>query len=182
MDTELESWRSAWQDEPPSTAAIPADLRERVRRQSRFLRIMLASEILVTVVIGGGTAVLALRSSDADYVVLTLATWLFIAAAWTFAVVSRRGAWSPAALTTEAFLEISIRRARSGLAAATFGAGLYFVEIAFCLAWIYHHDHTLESLLWLQVSAITVVFLVFVLRYRRAKKRELGYLLNLRRT
>jgi hypothetical protein len=45
MDTELETWRREWQSE----TAVPADLRRRVERQSRWLKVGIAADILVTV-------------------------------------------------------------------------------------------------------------------------------------
>jgi hypothetical protein len=83
LDTELEAWRSEWQSE----AAVPANLRQRVERQSRWMRLMIAGDVMVTVVIGGGTIGLAWRAPQADMVLLAAATWLFI-------VVAGRGRYS----------------------------------------------------------------------------------------
>lgn len=187
VDLELESWRNEWQ----TSAAIPADLRRRVRRQSRFVRIMLAADILVTVVVGGGATIWAARTPGTDYLVLALATWVFIAAAWAFVIRNRRGNWSPHALTTTAFLDVSIRRARSSIAAATFGTILYFAEIVFCLAWIYRQRLRSGPLppgtfltspqTWI-VWALTAAFAGFVVWYRRKKRTELSYLLNMRKS
>ena len=51
IDQELEAWREQWTAQPTGSR----DLTARVRRQSRFMRLMLLTEALVTVVMGGGT-------------------------------------------------------------------------------------------------------------------------------
>jgi hypothetical protein len=183
-DTELEAWRHEWQSE----TAVPADLRRRVERQSRWLKITIAAEILVTVVIGGGVIALAAISPQPDMLVLAAATWSFIAVAWAFRLSVSRGLWSPAAMNTAAFVDLSIKRCRSQLKATVFGAGLFVVEIAFCLGWIHRHSAPRAPLLaWLFGSWVNglvwlfaLVFFVFLAGYRRKKRAELEWLLGLR--
>jgi hypothetical protein len=176
-DTELEQWRGAWQSE----TAVPADLRRRVARQSRFMRIMLAGDILVTVVIGGGATLLAARSPRLDMLLLAGATWLFIAIAWVFRLVVSRGLWSPPAMDTGAFVELLIRGCRAKLAATWFGGGLFICEIAFCFTWIHGHSWQGPGLsTWLIVVAISIAFFAFLAWYRRRKRAELAWLLGLR--
>ena len=181
LDAELDTWRREWQSEK---SAVP-DLAAKVRRHSRFMRIMLAADVLVTVVIGGGTIVWAVRSSEPDVIVLAGATWLFLAIAWAFAWINRRGCWAPAALNASAFLDLSIRRCRGGIAASRFGAILYCSELLFCLMWIYRRKHALspgEFLTSPSVAVVwifTVAFVVLLLWYRRRKQAELAYLLEL---
>jgi hypothetical protein len=76
-DTELETWRQQWQ----SGANVPVDLRRRVERQSRFTKIALIGDILVTITIGGATTGWAVRSPQPEIVLLSVATWIFIATA-----------------------------------------------------------------------------------------------------
>ena len=56
MDLELDQWREQWQ----SSAETPplSGLSKRVTRQSRLMRIALAGDMLVTIVIGGGVSLL----------------------------------------------------------------------------------------------------------------------------
>ncbi len=49
VDNELEVWRRQWQ----SDTTVPLDLRRKVERQSRFMKIILFADILVTITIGG---------------------------------------------------------------------------------------------------------------------------------
>ena len=183
IDTELETWRREWQ----SATAFPPDLRRRVERQSRWLKIGIAADILVTAVIGGGVIALAARSPQPDMLLLAAATWSFIAVAWVFGLTVSGGLWSPAAMHTAAFVDLSIRRCRAQLAATVFGAGLFVCELAFCLGWIYRHSAPRAPLVtWLFGSLINglvwlfaLAFFAFLLWYRRKKHTELNWLLSL---
>ena len=185
QDAELETWRREWQAE----AAVPADLRRRVERQSRWLKIGIAADTLVTVVIGGGVLALAARLSQRDMLVLAAATWIFLAAAWTFRLVSHRGLWSPSSMDTAAFVELLVKGCEAKLAATVFGGVLYLSEIAFCLVWIYRHSAPRASwAAWLFFSSrfmdavwlATFVFFAWLIWYRRKKQAELTWLLTLR--
>jgi hypothetical protein len=186
VDAELDAWRREWQSE---RRELP-DLSVRVRRHSRFMKAMLASETAVTVVIGGGAVGWAVRTAETDVIVLAGAVWLFLAAAWIFAFKSRKGCWAPAAQSASAYLDISIRRCRGSMAASIFGTVLYFCEIFFCLIWIYRRTSSstglspyafLTSPIIIGVWACTVVFVVAMIWYRRRKRVELDYLLELER-
>ena len=184
LDTELDVWRREWQSE----TAVPTDLRRRVERQTRWMRIGLAADIAVTVLIGGGVLALTLRSPQPDMPVLAAATWTFIALAWAFRLTVHRGIWSPAAMDTAAFVDLLIRRCRVQLAATLFGAGLFACEITFCMAWVHRHSAPRVPLLaWLfgsvfngMVWVVTVAFLGFMVWYRRRKRAELAWLVSLR--
>jgi hypothetical protein len=182
MDTELETWRREWRSE----TAVPADLRQRVERQSRWLKIGIAADILVTATIGGGVLALAARSPQPDMLMLAAATWSFIAAAWAFRITISRGLWSPAALHTAAFVDLCIRRCRAQQAVSLFGAGLFVCEMGFCMGWIYRHSAPHSPLFpWLFGSYIhgviwvfSLAFFVFLAWYRRKKRAELAWLLQ----
>ncbi len=181
-DTELELWRQEWQ----SDSAVPANLRLKVERQSLWMRIGLAADILVTVVIGGGVIFFELRSPESDMGVLAGATWLFLLTAWVFAIRVNRDNWSPSALNTNAFLDLSVRRCRSRLVVVRFAAVLFVCEVVFCLGWIYRHTaeprKPLASWLWFGSTAVdlywvmTPLFFGFLFWYRRKKRAELAYL------
>ena len=186
IDAELDVWRREWQSD---TATVPSDLRKRVERQARWMKIALTADVLVTIVIGGATVLWALLAPQTDVVLLAVATWVFLAAAWTFRVVVHRGNWSPSGMDTADYVEFLVRRCRAALRATIFGAVLFVIEIVFCVGWIYQHNsEPRESFFeWLFsnpltmyiVLAATVVFCVFLLWYRRKKHAELAYLENL---
>jgi hypothetical protein len=174
-DLELESWREQWQ----ADAEVPADLRRKVARDTRNMRLMAALEVLVTVTIGGGSIVWAALEPRTEMFVLAGAVWIFLAAAWTIAVITRRGAWSPAAVTTADFIGLSIRRCRGKLAAARFAVGLYFAEVAFCLTWLYRDPARRVPAPAIIFGLVTPVFLIGLARLRRNTRRELARLREL---
>ncbi|HLJ46594.1 MAG TPA: hypothetical protein VKU01_11335 [Bryobacteraceae bacterium] len=185
IDAELESWREQWQSE----TALPVDLRRRVERQTRWMKAALVGDLLVTLVIGGGVIWAAARSPQTDMFVLAGMTWVFIAAAWAFTLWVNHRNWSPSAMDTAAFIDLSIRRCRGRLAAVRFGVVLFVTEIVFCLAWIYQHDIRGQRplLTWLLFGSLeiditwlfTIVFAGLMVWYRRKKRAELEYLLRL---
>ena len=182
-DVELDQWRREWQ----SHEAIPADLRRKVESGTRSLRHGLVAEVLVTIVMGGGSLGWAIVSGRAEVWVLASAIWVFIAIAWTASVLLRRGAWQPATATTAAFLEISILRCERGLQAITVQAALYVIILTFDLVWLY--DYRAEGDLWTFLTRPAVVLIAWVgtpvlaalaLWYRRRLRRELENLTVLR--
>ena len=176
-DLELEAWREHWQ----ADTEVPADLRVKVERGSRNLRLVLALEVLITVVLGGGSTLLAAMDRRTEMVVLSAAVWLFLSVAWTFATMNRRGTWSPLAVSTAEFLDLSIRRCQRRLASSVFGAGLYFVEMAFCLTWLYWDPARRKPLPAIIFSVATPIFLAGLVHYRRNTRAELERLLELQR-
>jgi hypothetical protein len=185
VDTELDMWREQWQSE----TAVPPDLRRKVERESRFMKLAVISELLVTIVFGGYTAAWAVRAPEPDVIVLALGTWMSLAAAWAFRISVSRGNWSPSAIHTGAFIDLSIRRCRGTLAAINFAAGLFVCQTVFCLSWVYHHSPAQRPTVavWLFFSSTTIdfvwistiAFFSWLVWFRRKKRAELAYLLNM---
>jgi hypothetical protein len=73
LDSELDHWRTQWQ--AATEAPVLAGLRARVARQSRYLRMMLLADVVVTFTIGGGTILLAALDPRPAKVLLAAATW-----------------------------------------------------------------------------------------------------------
>ncbi len=176
-DLELEAWREQWQ----SDAEVPADLRRKVARGTRNMRLMLGLEVLVTVTVGGGYTLWAATVPSAEMLVLAADVWLLIAAAWTVAFITRRRTWSPAAMTTADFVDLSIRRCRGKLASLRFSIWLYFAQMAFSLAWLYRVPARRTPMPAIIYGVVTPIFLVGVARYRRKTRAELDRLLDLSR-
>ncbi len=178
-DVELETWRREWQ----AVAIAPPDLRKRVQRQSRLLKLMLLADALVTVGIGGPVAWWAVVSPQADIIVLAVVTWLLIAVAWAFRLRTTRGNWGPASLDTNAFVDFLIGRCRAQLAGMRFGAVLYAVNLSFCVAWVYHHPGPHLPVFSWQMDLVwlfTLAFYLFLPWWNRRKKTELSWLLSIR--
>jgi len=184
-DTELESWRRLWRAESP----MPFDVKARVERETRWMRRAVFAEILITIGFGGGSLAWALLSRRADALVLTIGVWLFIALAWTIAVLLRRDAWAPASLSTVAFLDLSILRSRRRREAIVAQAVLYALILGFDLTWIYLRQPELVRagvFAFLTSGGVAWVWLITAalgagaVRHRRRSGRELETLTNLR--
>ncbi len=185
-DLDLEVLRQEWQAED----SVPSTLRRDVERQSRQMKIGLAGDIFVTVVIGGASTAWALLSGQKGAGWVALAAWLFLATAWTFVLIANRGLWAPSAMDAATFMDLSIRRCQASLTATWFAATLFVAEIAFALSWAYTHAEQDESIgKWLLFSSVridtvwisTLAFAIGLVWYRNKKKRELARLLDLRR-
>ena len=134
-DIELESWRRQWQSRAAAgvDASWADELRRRVLRETRSLKLNLAWPILVTLVVGGWITLRALRTEQTLDVVLAIEGWIFIVVIWTGCLWITRGTWHPLADTTAAFVDISIRRREANLRGLTFGACLYVAQLAFAV-------------------------------------------------
>ena len=185
-DLDLEALRQDWQADD----SVPTTLRTEVERQSRLMKVGIAGDILVTVVIGGGTIAWALRSAEKSVWWVALVAWIFLGIAWSFVLIVNRGLWAPSAMDTASFMDLSIRRCRASLAATWFAAMLFVAEITFGLSWVYSHADLHESIgkwLWfgsLRIDIVwfaTLAFVVGLFWFRKKKKDQLARLLKLRR-
>jgi hypothetical protein len=132
-DPELDTWRHQWQ----ARDVVPADVRRRVERDIRRMRLGFLAGVAVSVIFGGGTTAWALVSGEADAGVVAVATWVFIAATWavSLTIEGGLGQWKPASTTTAAFLAFSIRRRVAARRAIVAAAVLYAAFSGFMLAW-----------------------------------------------
>ena len=118
---------------------------------------------------------------------LVAEVWLFILVTWAGCLWIVRGTWRPLAETTVAFIDISIRRCRSNLRGASFGAWLYVCQLSFVMLWkLYSTSIELAVLLtswpvillgWLGVP----VFFAWRSWFMRRQRAELDRLLELER-
>jgi hypothetical protein len=185
-DLELDAWRRLWQ----ADSSVLPSLKERVERETRWMRRFVIGEIIITIVFGGGSLAWAALSLRTDILVLALGIWAFLAIAWTMSFLLRRGAWAPMTATTTAFVELSILRCRRRRESIVAQAVLYVMILAFDLTWIYfaRGSPTERSVIafltnpdiawvWLLTAALGVV----AIRQRRRLARELKNLIELRR-
>ena len=188
-DTELAVWRRQWGAQPDALndADWSEDLKRRVTRDSRLLKIGLIAPILVTIGIGGGFSTWALTSASPADLVLGAEVWVFILVTWAGSLWLARGTWRPLAETTAAFIDVSIRRCRSNLTAASFGAWLYVCQLLFMVLWKFFSSSIEFTVL---LTAWPVILLgwvglpvFFALRYwfMRRQRAELARLLELER-
>jgi hypothetical protein len=133
-DDELEKWQRQWRAQPE----VPVDLRQLVERDIRNRRLMLLASIAVTAIMGGGTALWAMRSADPDVFVLALIVWVFLFITWrvTMQLERERGP-RPLTDTTAAFLDYAIRSRQVRRKAMIFSAEAYIGFALFILVWRY---------------------------------------------
>ena len=185
-DLELELWRRHWQAE----MQVPIELRKRVERETRRIRILLWVDVAVTVIIGPAVTLWAVNSHRWPVTVLAIWSWLLIVVAWLFKATNDPGNWSGKAPDTEAFLELSRRRCRASLRALAFSCVLYILQVSFCLAWVYREVNQSSPVTIRQFLALTPSIAVWVVSavlffaaiwYWRRKRDELAYLTSLQK-
>lgn len=185
-NAELDTWQRLWQARADGPAA--ADLRDRVARETRRRRIALIGPVLVTVVIGGWTLSRAFASPEFGNLLLAAETWMFIVITWLGGLWLERGNWRPLSDSTSAFVEISIRRCEATLRGLQFLVVMYVAQLVFVLVWQLQFvgigftalitSWPVIVLGWIAAPALAC----FVACYGRAKRAELRYLLDLRRS
>lgn len=184
-DLELDAWRRLWQTE----SFVMPSLKERVERETRWMRRFVIGEVIITIVFGGGSLAWAALSLRADVLVLALGIWAFLAIAWTISFLLRRGAWTPVTATTTAFVELSILRCRRRRESIVAQAVLYVMILVFDLTWIYFARGlsptrsvvaflTNPEVAW--VWPLTLALGVVAIRQRRRLALELDTLIELR--
>jgi hypothetical protein len=183
--TEFAQWQRQWQAGTRNDNEAADALKRRATRDSRLQTLGLVAPILVTILIGGGVIAVALRSASPADVLLAAETWVFILVTWVGSLRIARGTWRPLAETTAAFVDISIRRRRSNLRAASFGAWLYVCQLLFVVLWkLVDSGSGLAALLtswpvivlgWVGVPVFFAARSWFI----RAQRAELGRLLEL---
>jgi hypothetical protein len=183
MDLELERWQRQWR----AQEAVPPDLVKSVEAGTRTMRRGVIAEILVTVVMGGGSLAWAFAARRTDVTMLAFAVWFFIAVAWTASLRLRRGAWQPVTATTAAFVDISILRCERSLQAIWIQAALYVVTLVFDLVWLYYYraetsvgEFLTRPFLLAFVLIVTSVLAAAAIWYRRRLLRELQSLRRVR--
>jgi hypothetical protein len=184
MDVELERWQRQWR----AQEAVAPDLVTSVEAGTRNMRRGVIAEILVTVVMGGGSSAWAFAAGRTDVTALAIAVWIFIAVAWTASLLLRRGAWQPVTATTSAFVDVSILRCERSLRAIWIQAVLYVAILVFDLVWLYYYRGESSVAEFLTRPPVLVFLLIVtplvaaVARwYRRRLLRELKNLTALKR-
>jgi hypothetical protein len=134
-----------------------------VERETRRMRLFIVTEVIVTFVFGGGSVGWVVLSHRTEALVLAIGIWAFIAVACAISFLLRRDAWAPSALSTAAFLDLSILRCRRRREAVIAQSVLYAMILAFDLAWIYfgRPEHASEGVVaFLMSRGVAWVWLV----------------------
>lgn len=178
---DLEVLGSIWRTE---ASTIPVDLPRRVRRQSMWMRVYAAMELLLSVAFLGASLWWAAAHPTPEFVVLAIGVWIITLSALIYSFANRAGTWDATGRDTRSYLTLSLRRCRAGLAAIRFGFYLLAVEVVLLASWhawywSSRNPPALET--WLLAACLPAVFLIALLALRTHRRRELALLESLER-
>lgn len=133
-DRDWQALQELWRAQPAETP-VPAEVRRRVKRQERYLRLGAAAEWLVAVGLCTYAIVIAARDwAPADIfwalVVLVLVGW-----ALSFSLTNRRDLYCPPEESTRAYIDLALLRIARKRSAVRFAWLLYAIELAIFLSW-----------------------------------------------
>ena len=139
-DAEFAVLSRKWQarSDAQDNARLAQDLKHKVTRESRLMKIWLSAPILVTIGVGGVFIARTRTFTSVPDIVLAAEVWIFILVTWIGCLWLARGTWRPLGETTAAFVDLSIRRCRSNLRGVAFGAWLYIAQVLFMLLWSFY--------------------------------------------
>lgn len=123
-----------WQDLSDEWQAVPAavdvaQLRRRVRAQSRRMRWTLAGEVLLTLAAMAYLGAAARVADSWDSWVIIGGLTIFTVVIWVFTLRNRRGVWRATSDSLEACQALEIARRQRRLAEATFTRRLSLVSL-----------------------------------------------------
>jgi hypothetical protein len=182
-DEELNLWRQHWRAQP----SVPMDLFRKVEKGTRGMRYYRTAEILVTVMVGGGTAAVAFVTQNVSWIALAGGTWVLILLAWYFSLRYTRGIWAPSAPTTASYLDLSIRRCQWRMKDARYDIVQSVAVTAFVLVVDYfiitdiRHEPPSLWLLGILFFVIAPGLVVGFELKRRKAKSEMDSLISLQR-
>ncbi len=163
VDLELESWRREWRS---GSAPLP-DLKRRIRRQNA--RMGAAAALLAACLAISTTA--ALRGAGAFWSGLATGLWVTALLVGTYAWWVRRGAWTPAADSTQGYLELTWRRAVAKERTLRFSLGLLLLAIAIYGATLAMSPGPI-TIVGMGVLAMLVLEIPLFVVLRRRNRRE----------
>jgi hypothetical protein len=174
---DLEVLGSVWRAQKPQ---VSADLERRVRRQTLWMGVHAAAEVLLSVALLGGSAWLAIMQSTPEFAALAVGVWIITVAALIYSFANRAETWAAAAQDTRGYLALSLRRCRAGLAAIRFGFYLLALEVVLLAAWHAWYWSSRRPLPplenWLLAACLPAFFLVALLALRTKRRSELARL------
>jgi hypothetical protein len=183
-DPELDQWSKLFR----SQQSEPAEIVSRAKKAVRRFRLIIYSEIAVTVVAGGGATIWALNSHQTSVTLLAIWIWISIAAAWLFRLKNDWNDFTGVAVATGSYLNTLLRRLRSNLRAADFSGILFAVQLCATSAWVFSERNgqshiTLRDYLSLPPNIFfavgTVAFYIWLFFYRRKLQTQIQDLTKL---
>lgn len=136
-DTTERDWQALqelWRKQPVETP-IPAEIRRRVQRQERRLRIGAALEWLVAVGLCTYAITFAARDWAPADIFWALVALVLVGWALSFSIANRRDLWCPPEESTSAYIDLALLRIERKRSAIRFAWLLYAVELSIFLLW-----------------------------------------------
>lgn len=172
LDLELDAWRQEWSRD---TEKLP-ELRGRIQRQNRRMRFGLAA---ILVCVAAATVIALLHPTD-GWRGFALGVWGAVLVAGGYTLWVRRGTWEPAALTSQAYVDLLHRRAVAEVRKIVFVRRALAVVLLGYAAFIFFRlpHRGLRETLIVAAFALELVWIRLLEGRRRRAAAEAGRLLE----
>jgi len=174
-----------WRTDEHRALPLRERVAQRVHRQSRRLRLILAGEIAFTMVMLVMAFTIIARENEGT-LRLSAIVLLYTAATWAFALWNRRGVWRPYGETTAEFIQLLRVRAQRRIRSARFtqvvmGLTVLLFGRYVATAWSVAFDSTLQRTVWVLFGLYSVGLVAWSIWYERRARREVRELADFQR-
>ena len=178
-DREWNDLSLAWQrTNDPGTERL---MRASVICRSRLMRVVLGTEVLMTVAVLSWVAYVVAQRPTAIMIIWGIAALLHSALVWAFALWNRRGIWAPLGESTRDYLALAFERASRDRLAARFVIGLVTVEVVAVATFLVLSHRPVSGGSWLVPAAVVLSALGWAIRRLLRTDRELAGLRSVAR-
>ena len=137
MDLELADWRTDWQAQQPSDAAmLRLDLRRMVERKRRNMALGLIGQLLAGAILLAFSAWFASTHRALEWILWAAVIWAGTFFAAGFAVWNKAGTWKALSQSNAAFLNLARQRCHRELRALRLGRWSLAVQLAIVTGWL----------------------------------------------
>ena len=166
-----------WRTDEHRVLPLSDRIAQRVHRQSRRLRMILAGEIVLTIAMLIMSFTIVARGNGAGTLRVGAVVLLYTAAVWAFALWNRRGVWRPYAETTAEFVQLLRVRAERRIRSARFtqvvmGLTVILFGREVATTWRAGFASTLERGVWMLFGLYSVGIVAWSIWYERKARRE----------
>jgi len=179
LDGEIESWRAQWVSQAEVGDSTPGELRRKVVRQQRSLRMRHLLELGMGIVLLVFSAGVATRNPSMEAYVWTAVVWAGTILAAAFSLWNWRSLWTADLKSVTEFTEHYRNRCLAGLRAVRFGKAFLAVQVAISAPWLtgdylrHRMTGTAFGLAMMVLSLLTVGFVLFFTHFQRRASLEL---------
>jgi len=176
-ETTWQAVGTTWRTDEHRALDMGERLAQRVHRQSRRLRTIVAIEIALTIVMLVLSLTTVARYNAAGTIRIGGMVLLYSAAVWAFALWNRRGVWRPYGETTADFVHLLRVRAERRIRSARFtqiviGLAVIFVGRDVAAAWRGGFESAWERGAWIAFAVYALSMLAWSIWYERNARRE----------